>query len=387
MFEFCAIVGYDIDKKPNLDLLLKNEYEPEILEIYPGHLKKSAMISHSVSQCFSQGQPSLYSHDNKLIYPTKLNSKDVGIQSSIHQFQVQLDDQIYKFCYVLSFYEQAYIQNIETLAGKRTKIITWSPQIDLSALINSKQVTAIKSTLLSNNATICIYVQKSIVIVSNQNETGCEATLINFINQQMSKDSNRSNYLNKQYIQTVSNSQQNIKLLNELLTINQELFQNIRRLPNFQLASLIDFLNIQHQAQKQLVISNSDFNENANIQNIPIMDFISHESTQDGHCNKISQELFHLQEMPKDVFYNPPDKIKLFRERVRKSNKKAKKPLIPIQPQYSMVKQNQQLLKAKPVVRPQEFSFHETTTSNVKPHRNQIFNSLNFPQTKTLLKL
>ncbi|CAD8092856.1 unnamed protein product [Paramecium primaurelia] len=384
MFELCAIVGYDIDKKPNLDMLLRNEYEPEILEIYPSHLKKSPLITHSISQCFSQGQPSLYSHDNKLIHPTKLNSKDLGIQSKIHQFSVQLDDSTYKYCHVLSFYEQAYIQNIETLAGKRTKIITWSPQIDIQALINSKQVTAIKSTLLSNNANICIYVQKSIVVVSNQNETGCEATLVNFINQQLSKDSNRSHYLNKQYIQTISNSQQNIKVLNELLAINQEMFQNLQRLPSIELSNLIEFFNIQHQAQKQLVISNLDFDENVKIQHIPQMNFISHESTQEGHCNKISQELFHLQDMPKDIFYNPPDKIKLFRERVRKSNKKAKKPLIPIQPQSHMPKQNQ-LLKAKPIMRPQEFSFHET--SNKKSHRNQIFNSLNFPQTKTLLKL
>lgn len=28
-----------------------------------------------------------------------------------------------------------------------------------------------------------IFIQKSIVIVTNQNETGCEGTLINFINQ------------------------------------------------------------------------------------------------------------------------------------------------------------------------------------------------------------
>jgi hypothetical protein len=36
--------------------------------------------------------------------------------------------------------------------------------------------------------------------------------------------------------------------------------------------------------------------------------------------------------MPQDMFYNPPNKIKLYRDRVRKSNKKAKKPLVPIQP-------------------------------------------------------
>lgn len=40
--------------------------------------------------------------------------------------------------------------------------------------------------------------------------------------------------------------------------------------------------------------------------------------------------MYMLQEMPKDIFNNPPDKIKLYRERVRKSNKKAKKPLVPI---------------------------------------------------------
>ncbi|CAD8120531.1 unnamed protein product [Paramecium sonneborni] len=311
------------------------------------------------------------------------------IQSKIHQFLVQLDNQTQKFYQVLSFYEQAYIQNTETLAGKRTKNITWSPQLDISELINSKQVTAIKSTLLSNNTHICIYVQKSIVIASNQNVIGCEVLLsILQINKQ---ESNRSNYLNKQYIQTISNSQQNLKLLNELLVINQELFSNFHRLPTFELDFLIKFLHLQHQTQKyyvfyqyRLVIPNQDFDEKVKILIIPTMNFISRGSTQDDHCNNINQELYHLSEMTKDVFYNPSDKIKQFRERVRKSNKKAKKPLIPIQPQYSITKQNP-LLKIQPIVRPQEFSFHET--SNTKPRRNKIFNSLNFPQTKKLLKL
>jgi hypothetical protein len=43
MFDLCAIIGFDIDKsiqnntslEPNLDLVLKNEYDAEILDIFP----------------------------------------------------------------------------------------------------------------------------------------------------------------------------------------------------------------------------------------------------------------------------------------------------------------------------------------------------------------